>query len=131
MPTFCHSMHLIWRLESIKFIYFEKATKFCEISAVVTGTTYDKSTVEICKIFGFLRIYELSEKETSDILRRLNFFEKISHFVLTLQSNFKTWLDIFFLFLWPSQNISTLMTFSCFVTNAFFINNNIELLRIV
>ena len=35
----------------IKFIYSEKATKFCEISTLLlTGTTYDKSKVEIRKI---------------------------------------------------------------------------------
>ena len=40
----------------IKFIYFEKATQFCEISPVnLTGTTWDKSTVEILqkKILAF------------------------------------------------------------------------------
>ena len=32
----------------LKFIYSEKAKKFCEISTVdLTGTTYDKSMVEI------------------------------------------------------------------------------------
>ena len=36
----------------IKFIYSEKATKFCEIStADLTGTAYDKSTVEISQNF--------------------------------------------------------------------------------
>ena len=36
----------------LKFIYSEKATKFCEISNVdLTVTTYDKSTVEISQNF--------------------------------------------------------------------------------
>ena len=36
----------------VKFIYSEKATKFCEISTVdLTITTYDKSTVEISQKF--------------------------------------------------------------------------------
>ena len=35
-------------LTTIKFIYSEKATKFCEISTLLlTGTTLDKSKVEI------------------------------------------------------------------------------------
>ena len=37
---------------AVKFIYSEKATKFCEISTVdLTGTTQDKSTVEISQNF--------------------------------------------------------------------------------
>ena len=37
---------------SLKFIYSEKATKFCEISIEdLTITTYDKSTVEISQKF--------------------------------------------------------------------------------
>ena len=45
----------------VKFIYTEKATKFCEISTVdLTVTTWDKSTVEITqKNCDLLRIYEL------------------------------------------------------------------------
>ena len=36
----------------LKFIYSEKATKFCEISTLLlTGTTYDKSKVEISQNF--------------------------------------------------------------------------------
>ena len=36
----------------LKFIYSEKATKFCEISTLLlTGTTYDKSKVEILQNF--------------------------------------------------------------------------------
>ena len=36
----------------VKFIYSEKATKFCEISTVdLTVTTWDKSTVEILQNF--------------------------------------------------------------------------------
>ena len=48
----------------IKFIYSEKATKFCEISTVdLTITTQDKSMVEISqKNCGLLRTYELYEK---------------------------------------------------------------------
>ena len=43
-------------------MYSEKATKFCEISTVyLTGTTYDKSTVEISQNFVAFSeyIYEL------------------------------------------------------------------------
>ena len=36
----------------VKFIYSEKATKFCEISTVdLIGTTEEKSTVEISQHF--------------------------------------------------------------------------------
>ena len=36
----------------VKFIYLEKATKFCEISILLlTGTTYDKSKEDILKNF--------------------------------------------------------------------------------
>ena len=36
----------------VKFIYSEKATKFCEIfTLLLTGTTYDKSKVEISQNF--------------------------------------------------------------------------------
>ena len=36
----------------VKFIYSEKATKFCEISTVdLTVTTYDKFTLEILQKF--------------------------------------------------------------------------------
>ena len=40
---------------SVKFIYSEKTTKFCKISALdLTVTTWDKSTVEILqKIVAF------------------------------------------------------------------------------
>ena len=38
--------------KQLKFIYSEKAIKFCEISNVdLTVTTYDKSTVEILQNF--------------------------------------------------------------------------------
>jgi hypothetical protein len=37
---------------ALKFMYFEKATKFCEISTLLfTSTTEDKSKVEISKMF--------------------------------------------------------------------------------
>ena len=47
--------------EFLKFIYSEKATKFCEISTVdLTVTKQGKSMVEISqKKCGLLRIYEL------------------------------------------------------------------------
>ena len=36
----------------LKFIYFEKATKFCEIfTLLLTGTTYEKSKVEVSQNF--------------------------------------------------------------------------------
>ena len=39
-------------LPVLKFIYSEKATKFCKISTVdLPGTTYDKSTMEISQNF--------------------------------------------------------------------------------
>ena len=41
---------LMWKC--LKFIYSEKATKVCEISTLLlTGTTWDKSKVEISKNF--------------------------------------------------------------------------------
>ena len=44
---------LSWKLSILlKFIYCEKATKFCKLSVVdLTGTTKDKSTVEIFQNF--------------------------------------------------------------------------------
>ena len=40
------------RYVKLKFIYSEKATKFCEIfTLLLTGTTYDKSKVEILQNF--------------------------------------------------------------------------------
>ena len=39
--------------QSLKFIYSEKATNFCEISTV------DLSYVDFAKFYGLLRIYEL------------------------------------------------------------------------
>ena len=40
------------KITSIKFIYFEKATNFFEISTLLlTGTTYDKSKVKISQNF--------------------------------------------------------------------------------
>ena len=42
----------------LKFIYSEKATKFCKISTVgLTGTAYDKSMVEILQNFVTLSEY--------------------------------------------------------------------------
>ena len=42
----------IFKYNYIKFIYSEKATKFCEISTIdLTGTTQDKSTVAILQNF--------------------------------------------------------------------------------
>ena len=44
----------------LKFIYSEKATKFCEIfTLLLTDTTQDKSKVKISKILWPLRIYKL------------------------------------------------------------------------
>ena len=37
---------------ALKFIYSEKATKFCEISTLIlTDTTWDKSKVEVLQTF--------------------------------------------------------------------------------
>ena len=40
-------------MSGLKFIYSEKATKFCEISTIVdlTGTTKDKYTADVSQIF--------------------------------------------------------------------------------
>jgi hypothetical protein len=48
----------------IKFIYSEKATKVCKISTVdLTGTTLDKSTVEILQNFvAFLEYMNFKNK---------------------------------------------------------------------
>ena len=44
----------------VKFIYSEKATKFCEIfTLILTVCTVVKSKVKIAKFCGLLRIYEL------------------------------------------------------------------------
>ena len=42
----------MFETHSLKFIYSEKATKFCEISTLLlTGTTQDKSKVDILQNF--------------------------------------------------------------------------------
>ena len=42
----------IFVILALKFIYSEKATKFCEIFTLpLTGTTYDKSKVNILQNF--------------------------------------------------------------------------------
>ena len=50
---FANDSQFIFKTEAtLKFIYSEKATRFCEISTVdLTGTTYDKSTMEILQNF--------------------------------------------------------------------------------
>ena len=54
----------------VKFIHSEKATKFCEISIIdSTGTTLDKSTVEIFQIFvAFLRYMNSHEVALRNVL---------------------------------------------------------------
>ena len=45
-------LHLIKKTDYVKFVYSEKATKFFEISTLLlTGTTWDKSKVEILQNF--------------------------------------------------------------------------------
>ena len=57
------------RLDSLKFIYSENATKFCEIfTLLLTGTTQDKGE-DFAKFCGLLRIYEL-QKICKNILLR-------------------------------------------------------------
>ena len=52
----------------MKFIYFEKATKFCEISTVdLTITISDKSTVEISQKFIAFSEWTLKRKDNSFI----------------------------------------------------------------
>ena len=49
---------------TLKFIYSEKATKFCEIFTSLLSTVYLQTKVRgrFCKICGLLRIYELYNK---------------------------------------------------------------------
>ena len=51
--------------KSLKFIFSEKATNFCKISTVdLTGTTYDKSMVEILqKFLAFSENMNFKKKE--------------------------------------------------------------------
>ena len=52
MQIFSAILRLITQWIQVKFIYSEKATKFCEISTLLlTGTTQDKSKVEILQNF--------------------------------------------------------------------------------
>ena len=91
LPAMQKEIYLFWKLKSLdlqgprirrskftygseilplmlKYIYSEKATKYCEISTVdLTGTTQDKSTVEISEYFvavseymNFKRVTNLS-----------------------------------------------------------------------
>ena len=63
-------------LEFLKFIYSEKATKFCKISTVdLTGTIKDKSTVEILQNFVALTEY-------------MNFISLIQFFMTNVQHEF-------------------------------------------
>ena len=64
-----------------KFIYSEKATKFCKIfTLLLTGTTYDKSKVKISKFCDLLRIYELYKAKFSKLLKVYEtFFAKVTH----------------------------------------------------
>ena len=50
----------------LKFIYSEKATKFCKISTLLlTGTTEDKSKVDISQTFvAFSEYMNFNEKDT-------------------------------------------------------------------
>ena len=55
------------------FMYFEKATQFCEISTVdLTGTTQDKSTVEISQNFVAISKYMNFTKVSKG-----SFFQKV------------------------------------------------------
>ena len=67
--VFCHWPIKLW----VKFIYSEKATKFCKISTVdLTVTTQDKSTLEISQNFVAFSEYMnfIAETETSKASHR-------------------------------------------------------------
>ena len=61
IPIFYEAMFpykFIKTFSQLKLTYSEKATKFCEISTIdLTGTTQDKSTVEISQNFVALSEY--------------------------------------------------------------------------
>ena len=58
---------------NVKFIYSEKATKFCEISTLLlTGTTYDKSKVGISQ--NFLAFSEYMNFKKLITCSSLNYF---------------------------------------------------------
>ena len=83
VPIFIH-LHYGYFLSSLcmtvrmlKFIYFEKATKFCEISTLLlTGTTLDKSKAKISQNFVAFSEY-------------INFKAPLKYLEGAL--NFKTW----------------------------------------
>ena len=53
-------INIFLKKKLVKFIYYEKATKFCEISTVDLSYVLPvKSTLEILQNCGLLRIYEL------------------------------------------------------------------------
>ena len=47
-----HYEKILWKSMKVKFVYSEKATKFCEISFLLLSTVHpDKSKVEISQNF--------------------------------------------------------------------------------
>jgi hypothetical protein len=55
---FCECLGFFTSKDQLKFMYPEKAIKFCKISAIdLTGTTKDKSTLEILQNFGAFSEY--------------------------------------------------------------------------
>ena len=81
-----HLIHTIYSI-FLKFIYSEKATKFCEISTVdLTGTIQDKSTVEILQHFvAFSEYKTLTDLQQPEIT--------FSPFPLSLQTSFQAKVD--------------------------------------
>ena len=65
----------------LKFIYSEKATKFCEIYTVdLTVTKYGKSTVEISQnVVAFLEYMNFASKKCQEIRRFCERFVAFSH----------------------------------------------------
>ena len=77
VQALCIGLIKIRNCRFFKFIYSEKATKFCEISTVdLTGTTYIGQIYggDFTKICGLLRIYEfyLKPYQSWDSITSLN-----------------------------------------------------------
>ena len=68
----------------LKFVYFEKATKFCEISTLLLSTVHtDKSNVDILQSFvafseymNFTRLFIILVSLKVSLLREKNAYQK-------------------------------------------------------
>ena len=74
------------QIKGLKFIYPEKATRFCKISTVdLTGTTQDKSMVEISQNFVAFSEYMNFKKNVFELQRLYIAFQIVSTEIVFIQ----------------------------------------------